>query len=48
MEMSEFQLYQSAINGNFRKCLQVQYDDIDMKDIWCNKLGIMQEESYEG
>lgn len=47
-EMSEFQLYQSAINGNFRRCLKVQYEDLDMKDIWCNKLGIMREETYAG
>ena len=45
-EMNSNELYQSAINPQFRRCLQLKYEDLDMKDIWCNKLGIMREETY--
>ena len=39
MEMNPDQLYQSAINPITRKCIQLNYEDFDIEDLWKTKLG---------
>lgn len=44
--MNPDQLKESAINPQTRKCLQLKYEDFDMKDLWENKLGYLKTEVY--
>ena len=47
-EMDPEQLYEAAINPLTRRCLQLTFDNFDIKDLWDTKLGNLKTEVYIG
>ena len=46
-EMNVDELREAAFNHDTRQCIQLQYEDFDMKNLWKEKLGILKMESYK-
>ena len=47
-EMDPDELYESAINPETRQCLQLAYEDFNIKALWENDLGNLTTKEYTG
>lgn len=45
MDVEELQ--PSAINPQTRQCLQLQWNEFDMKELWDTQMGILKMEEYK-
>ena len=46
MEMNPNELYEVTFNREVRQCIQLQYDNFDMKKLWETDMGNLKMESY--